>query len=55
MILKKAKCGLKKDKSFCLDTNQRDPGDKNRVGVTYHGLPLYMKNGDRVIVDDGKI
>jgi pyruvate kinase len=45
---------LEKGATFTITT--RDvPGDRTAVGTTYSGLPGDVEEGDRILVDDGKI
>ncbi len=36
-------------------TTDEVPGTKERVGITYKGLPGDCKAGDRILIDDGKV
>ncbi len=41
---------------FCLNTECADgEGDNRQVGVTYKNLPKDVKNGDVLVLDDGRI
>ena len=41
---------------FTLDANLgREDGDQRAVGITYESLPQDVRQGDRLILDDGQI
>lgn len=40
---------------FTLDCGSHDPGDTTRVGVTYAGLADDVKEGDTLLLDDGRL
>lgn len=52
--LKGGKAELKDGQAFTLTTENID-GDGQRASITYQRLPLLLKEGDRVLIDDGKI
>ncbi|MDE4971905.1 pyruvate kinase, partial [Francisella tularensis] len=58
-ILSKFKNGsveIKKGKKFTLDADLGfNDGDENTVGIDYQELIQDVKNGDILLVDDGKI
>lgn len=46
---------LKKGQLFTLDTDKETLGDENRIGLTYDKLAKSVKEGTRILIDDGKI
>lgn len=47
---------LKVGHKFILDAGfDENAGDVNRVGIDYKNLPKDLKNGDRLLLDDGRI
>ena len=46
---------LKEGQQFTLDTDKETLGDETRIGLTYDKLAKSVKEGDRILVDDGKI
>jgi len=47
---------LETDADFTLDCRaDAAPGDATRVGVSYLGLPQDVKEGDRLLLDDGLV
>ena len=46
---------IKKGQLFTLDTDKDTLGDETRIGLTYDKLAKSVKEGTRILIDDGKI
>lgn len=46
---------LKEGQTFTLDNDQLTPGNAERIGITYDKLAKSVKEGTRILIDDGKI
>jgi len=47
---------LQEKSAFCLDTElDKNAGDQNQVGITYPELPNDVRDGDVLVLDDGRI
>lgn len=49
------KAYLEKGQLFTLDTDRETMGDNTRIGLTYDKLAKAVKNGTKILIDDGKI
>ena len=50
----KGKAYLEEGSTFTLTTREIE-GDSTRVSITYTDLPSQLKQGDRVLIDDGRL
>lgn len=46
---------LKAGQKFTFSVNEKTVGDENKVYINYPKLPLEIKKGEAVLVDDGKV